>query len=1048
MTKVTKRALVGEGRKLACAFAAVAAMVGVFAFGDTVVSDNIALSSTLTLDVPVGEMWTYSGVISGSSGIVKNGGGTLCLTGANTFTGGIVVNEGTLDTSSATSSGWGTGTVTVNSTGTKICRVVIRNTEVAPLAFTGPTTDQYEGIYVEASSDGCSELNGAITAAGDLYIKTYGADTASMMNTKRLTVGGTVTVTSPGRLALAPHCRVDFSGLVTADVLEGYWTANSATGDGGNPGIISLNVYSNLITRIILDRTRLRNGASYSIAGSVIEWTGLHPEGGSVDLAGNPIWVKGLVTPAGMTEFDGTPYENSFEVFNSSSTARGLYLRDHPSSYIYARIGSNIQLSNSKSNLHFANRRHSLQKFVTSAKIYIEGTTSFDKAFTFEVNNGSTVYLQTTGAKSWYTLSGINLGSSYVHFSASALAGIPDDYTVYLVLNLNSHVYLDDGGTMRLSYIKDANANVNLAAGTWTASTPGTPLDNKSTPRLATGTYVSATPVDETASITWTGDGAGTSVLTPENWGLEAVPDFSKYGVSATVPTADPTLTFPSGDTLLSGLALNPQRPADGGTSTVRLEAADATSRLFLQSDLSFADHELHPCTYVYGIAVPTYLMSAVSLSFCSNDVVTLDGALRGRKTLNIGLGGTHNNYDQKTTGGILNFTGNNAHAGDITISNGVINVSGTLGEPGDTGTLTAICNYKVTSGGETWYNYGSILFTNATVNKAFTGTVLGFVSVKNQENWLQFAGTNVMNGHFRVSSSHWILTRDGTDITFAGGYQADNGFTLYPPPGAESSAKVTFKKPWTGNNAAKSQFFVANPGSSYGKMHVVFACAGSTTKAYFDMHGNSGKNTFECAADDAISASNLYMRSQAVLTITNCTIRFPRFYSDSTAVKIEGKDGGCFVLTNGWTAAEVSSRLFRGTLAGDLSLTMAGADGRTQRLYGCVATSCGDVEVTGGTLQFDSNSSWLVGTNVTVRGTGTLKINSANTFNEEFAVVHFADGGKIDVPSGVVQTFAEGWVDGNKLAPGRYTASNLPAHVSGAGTIRIAGSGFMVIMR
>ena len=72
MTKAAKQVRVGEGRKLACAFAAVAAMVGVFAFGDTVVSDNIALSSTLTLDVPAGEMWTYSGVISGSSGIVKN----------------------------------------------------------------------------------------------------------------------------------------------------------------------------------------------------------------------------------------------------------------------------------------------------------------------------------------------------------------------------------------------------------------------------------------------------------------------------------------------------------------------------------------------------------------------------------------------------------------------------------------------------------------------------------------------------------------------------------------------------------------------------------------------------------------------------------------------------------------------------------------------------------------------------------------------------------------------------------------------------------------
>ena len=100
-----KKALISMGSRLT--LAAAAAVIGLFAWGDTVVSDNMALSSTLTLDVPAGETWTYSGVISGSSGIVKNGGGTLCLIGANTFTGGIVVNEGSLDTSSATVNGWG-----------------------------------------------------------------------------------------------------------------------------------------------------------------------------------------------------------------------------------------------------------------------------------------------------------------------------------------------------------------------------------------------------------------------------------------------------------------------------------------------------------------------------------------------------------------------------------------------------------------------------------------------------------------------------------------------------------------------------------------------------------------------------------------------------------------------------------------------------------------------------------------------------------------------------------------------------------------------------
>ena len=438
--------------------------------------------------------------------------------------------------------------------------------------------------------------------------------------------------------------------------------------------------------------------------------------------------------------------------------------------------------------------------------------------------------------------------------------------------------------------------------------------------------------------------------------------------------------------------------------------------------------------------------MSAVSLSFCSNDVVSLDGALRGSKALNIDLGGSHNNYNQKTTGGILNFTGDNAHQGNIIISNGVINVSGTLGVPGDTGKLTARCNYKVTSGDESWYNYGSILFTNATVNKSFTGTVLGFVSIQNQADWLQFAGTNVMNGRFYVSSSHYVNTRNGTDITFAGGYLADYGFTLYPPSGAASSAKVTFTKPWKGLSATKSQFALA-AFSSLGKLHVVFACPGSSSARYVEMHGNGGKNTFECTADDAITAPYLYMRNAATLTLTNCTVRFPCLYSDNT-VTIQGLDGGRFVLTDGWTAADVASKAFKGTLEGDLSLTMAGTAGCSQRFTGCVATSCGDVEVSGGTLEFDASSSWLVGTNVTVRGTGTLKIGQSETFNKDFAVVRFEDDGKIEVPSGVVQKFAKGWVGDRELPYGQYTVANLPAHVSGAGVICIAGKGLMLIFR
>jgi autotransporter-associated beta strand protein len=64
---------------------------------------------------------TFSGVISSANGrpgpITKIGTGRLTLTGANTYTGGTIVNQGTLLVDNTSGSGTGTGDVTVN-TGT------------------------------------------------------------------------------------------------------------------------------------------------------------------------------------------------------------------------------------------------------------------------------------------------------------------------------------------------------------------------------------------------------------------------------------------------------------------------------------------------------------------------------------------------------------------------------------------------------------------------------------------------------------------------------------------------------------------------------------------------------------------------------------------------------------------------------------------------------------------------------------------------------------------------------------------------------------------
>jgi autotransporter-associated beta strand protein len=60
----------------------------------------------------------YSGVISGTGNVVKQGGGLMTLTGGNSYSGSTLINGGTLVVNNSTGSATGTGAVAVNSGGT------------------------------------------------------------------------------------------------------------------------------------------------------------------------------------------------------------------------------------------------------------------------------------------------------------------------------------------------------------------------------------------------------------------------------------------------------------------------------------------------------------------------------------------------------------------------------------------------------------------------------------------------------------------------------------------------------------------------------------------------------------------------------------------------------------------------------------------------------------------------------------------------------------------------------------------------------------------
>ena len=74
------------------------------------------LSTTANLTVDTAQTSTFAGTLAGTGSFTKAGSGTLTLTAANTISGGVAVNGGTLETTNSTA--LGTGNVSIGANGT------------------------------------------------------------------------------------------------------------------------------------------------------------------------------------------------------------------------------------------------------------------------------------------------------------------------------------------------------------------------------------------------------------------------------------------------------------------------------------------------------------------------------------------------------------------------------------------------------------------------------------------------------------------------------------------------------------------------------------------------------------------------------------------------------------------------------------------------------------------------------------------------------------------------------------------------------------------
>ena len=999
------------------------------------VADNITLNNgeSRTITVSSGTD-TYTGVISGDGALVKEGGGTLVLAGNNTFSGGVTINAGAVQADTATA--LGSGTVTLNS---KQLLLNAGSSGFTPIDNDIVVTGNLEDNGIQMKTN--IYMRGRLTSSGKtVYLCHTATNTGNPTNGGTSSIHGEIDVGS-GTLSLNTYGTMCLTGKVTAATVYGgtRWSSGG-TVELWNPqneiGIwhiasehvscMETNVMRGVLTWELRGggfnncNTFMLNGHDQSVAG--ITYT----------LSSNVEWNKQITNA------------NPNQITIKSSPAATLTIRGRSTDCAcWSKIQDGVSL-------------------VLDTRDYAGFTQSFNfqenkTAGTIAVSNGTFAVCNGATCKNVPRIDVATGGHLTVEDTVSAFTGVT-------TLVLDGKMTLADTAAAtftsgQVDLVLGEDAELNLPAGMTlvvkSLTVNGTPRSGMFTPATLPQLKQGSLCIEVTGATptSWTALGADDLMTTAANW--SSVPDLSSGAFLPTFAQNGSRASVVNANTFFNGIRF-------AGANGFTIDRANDQAALYLGSG-GIAAAESEGTTAEYVVDVPLKRTSGMTSVYApKGQNITFRNAFNDTAAdmgAPIAIAGLAK--DAVADLGRVSFEGTNVVAGQIVSTSAVWRVSGLLGTPGHVyeglptdKSLGAIL-LRVANSGDAYVSGNGkhgILLDNAPIETSI------WVAAQIGERYLLApAGTtNEIKGFIKFYGSAWqgVHLEADSETTLSGGLEASHSFRMFGGGTLRiKDVPITCTLSSGFNpNAGTAIFEVPGntftyliQGYSYGtsaaSSRVETTVSYALTNGYVQVAGNGSDNSHAVA----ITGTGTHVMD------LHCTTQRCQKIGVMARGTLTGQYPAMMEVSEGRLAADPIGYSVDGAVTGGVGFHMCGTG--TLMLTNKTFASCGDLKVSSGVMEFAAGGSWPNGTNVTVCGTGTLKLGSGDTFNRKHAVIRFADTGKIEVPAGATEKFAAGWVDDGtgyvKLPGGQlYTAANLPAHVSGAGSIYIAGSGVTVIFR